>query len=119
MLATLTCCWCAPTAVVFAVLAATGGASFVVLPWQLWQLVPDVSTMPFTCSVVAAAPVPVKMILPAASTTVAWQGLQAAAVAGFATDVCAGSVGGPLWQESHAATVVLFHCHVATVPFTA
>ena len=119
MFAVFTCCWCAPTALVFAEFDATGGASFVVEPWQLWQLMPPVWTAPSTCCVVAVAPVPVKMILPDASTVVLWQALQAAAVAGFGTDACTASVGGPLWQESHAATVVVFHCHVATVPFTA
>src|SRR5512133_3043575 len=80
---------------------------------------PPVWTMPSTCSVVAVAPVPVKITLPAASMVVLWQGLHAAAAAGFATEVCTGSVGGPLWQESHAATVVVFHCQFAIVPFTA
>ena len=73
MLPVVTCDWCAPTAFPLDV-DAVGGALFVPLPWQLWQVTPVPRFgAPSMCSVVAAAPEPVKTIPPEPFTVVLWQ----------------------------------------------
>jgi hypothetical protein len=96
-------------------LVASGGAALTAPPWQLLQAA-VFWRLPLMWSVVAAAPVPVKMMPPEVFTTVLWQGLQAVAAADFDTVVWTGSFGAAPWQEPQVALVVVFHCQVATEP---
>ena len=68
-------------------------------------------------AVVAAVPVPVKMMPPEVFTTVLWQGLQAVVGAVFETVVWTGSLGAAPWQEPQVALVAVFQVQTVMAPF--
>ncbi len=113
------CVWCAPTfGFVGSVVpdVAVGGAAFVPLPWQLLHCA-VFCRVPFTCSVVADVPVPLKMIPPDVFTTVLWHGLQAVVAADFDTVVWTASPGAAPWQLPHVALTAVFQLQTVMAPF--